>query len=311
MNITNGLLAKTLKAVMINHQILLNFGAFSHIRPSQLIQLPLMTTPYTITEDSVRGQLQLADDGGIDDLPIANIYSGMDNLGYVTEGQLNFEGQPMPLLAAMLSQAGEGAWVVAPTIPQIIPEPIPEPMPKTDQPQDHLTAPPRQQTSDPIALVFEHGQISTLVQKVNYLEIELKAHKKLFKDVVGKLVKQVKAICGFGCSTCIANALVTVESTKISWMVLLVHPASLYLISHYLLIFLLFLFPSLLKNTNSFWNGTTTATYLHQPVKRFQKGKGVAVEEPTPTHDKTFKQLEEERLGWEAAQRLQAQELAD
>ncbi|GJS44651.1 hypothetical protein Tco_0594772 [Tanacetum coccineum] len=29
-----------------------------------------------------------------------------------------------------------------------------------------------------------------------------------------------------------------------------------------------------------------------------------------PTHDKTFKQLKEERLGWEAAQRLQAQELA-
>ncbi|GJS42820.1 hypothetical protein Tco_0567863 [Tanacetum coccineum] len=32
------------------------------------------------------------------------------------------------------------------------------------------------------------------------------------------------------------------------------------------------------------------------PVKDARKGKGVAVEEPTPTHDKTFKQLEEERL---------------
>ncbi|GJW78788.1 hypothetical protein Tco_0140470 [Tanacetum coccineum] len=37
----------------------------------------------------------------------------------------------------------------------------------------------------------------------------------------------------------------------------------------------------------------------------------VVVEEPTPTHDKTFKELEEERLSWEAAQRLQAQELVD
>ncbi|GJX36283.1 putative ribonuclease H-like domain-containing protein, partial [Tanacetum coccineum] len=37
-----------------------------------------------------RSQLQLADDGGIDDLPIAEIYSGMDNLGYVTEGKLTF-----------------------------------------------------------------------------------------------------------------------------------------------------------------------------------------------------------------------------
>ncbi|GJZ60233.1 hypothetical protein Tco_0616049, partial [Tanacetum coccineum] len=47
-------------------------------------------TPYTITEDSLRSQLQLADDGGIADLPIAEIYSGMDNLGYVTEGKLTF-----------------------------------------------------------------------------------------------------------------------------------------------------------------------------------------------------------------------------
>ncbi|GJV03260.1 synaptobrevin, longin-like domain protein [Tanacetum coccineum] len=332
-------------------------------------------TPYTITEDLVRSQLQLADDGGIDDLPIAEIYSGMDNLGYVTEGKLtfyknkfspqwrflvhtilhclstksgswdqfgsslavaliclsdgrkfnwssyifkgmvsnignakkflmyprflqtilgietsftrqyhvfklssklfanmklNFEGQPMQLLAAMLpqDQEGEGAGVAAQAVPPPIPEPIPEPMPEPDQPQDHLSTPPRQQTSDPIAPVFEHGQssdpniasfsrvhetdddpftstnvedeplggsfhaspprstqappaghtsggaedlitltalssvVSTLVQKVNSLETELKAHKKLFKDVVGKLVKQVKAME------------VTVDSTK-------------------------------------------------------------------------------------------------
>ncbi|GKG08400.1 hypothetical protein Tco_0334232, partial [Tanacetum coccineum] len=57
-------------------------------------------------------------------------------------------------------------------------------------------------------------------------------------------------------------------------------------------------------------HGTTPET-PSSPVREARKGKGVAVEEPTPTYDKTFKQLEEERLGWEAAQRLQAQELAD
>ncbi|GKB51872.1 hypothetical protein Tco_0902625 [Tanacetum coccineum] len=50
---------------------------------------------------------------------------------------------------------------------------------------------------------------------------------------------------------------------------------------------------------------------LPSPFLECRKGNGVAVDEPTPTQDKTFKQLEEERLGWEAAQRLQAQELAD
>nr|GEW05469.1 hypothetical protein [Tanacetum cinerariifolium] len=47
-------------------------------------------TPYTITEGPVRSRLQLANDGGNADLPIPKIYSGMDNLGYVTEGKLTF-----------------------------------------------------------------------------------------------------------------------------------------------------------------------------------------------------------------------------
>ncbi|GJV60977.1 hypothetical protein Tco_1467077 [Tanacetum coccineum] len=76
--------------------------------------------------------------------------------------KLNFEGQPMPLLAAMLSQApvGEGAGVAAQAVPSPIPETIPETRPKPDQPQDHLSTPPKQQTSNLIAPVFEHGQSS-------------------------------------------------------------------------------------------------------------------------------------------------------
>ncbi|GJQ90890.1 hypothetical protein Tco_0002029 [Tanacetum coccineum] len=230
------------------------FWSTATLRPLELgppaILATIDATPYTITEDSVRGQLQLADDGGIDDLPIADIYSGMDNLGYVTEGKLtfyknkfspqwrrkfnwssyifkgmvsnignakmflmyprflqtilaietsntrpykvfklssklfanmklNFEGQPMPLLAAMLSEACEGAGVDAPGIPQVIPDPIPEPMPETDQPPDHLTAPPRQQPSDPIALVFEHGQMAQEGEATNRPPIENQLNQKV------------------------------------------------------------------------------------------------------------------------------------
>nr|GEX19426.1 hypothetical protein [Tanacetum cinerariifolium] len=133
------------------HQII-DFLRASHIRSPELgplaIQATIDKTPYTITEDLVRSQLQLADDGGIDDLPIAEIYSGMDNL------RLNFEGHPMPLLAAMLSQApkGEGSGVAAQAVLQHMPAP--------DQPQDHLSTSRRQQTSDHNAPVFQHGQIS-------------------------------------------------------------------------------------------------------------------------------------------------------
>ncbi|GJV32523.1 hypothetical protein Tco_1392923 [Tanacetum coccineum] len=148
--------------------------------------------------------------------------------------KLNFEGQPMQLLAAMLpqDQDGEGAGVDAQAVPPPIPEPIPEPMPEPDQPQDHLSTPPRPPTSDPftstnvedeplggsfhaspprstqappaghtsggaedlITLTALSSVVSTFVQKVNSLETKLKAHKQLFKNVVGKLVKKVKAM---------------------------------------------------------------------------------------------------------------------
>nr|GFB17027.1 hypothetical protein [Tanacetum cinerariifolium] len=169
---------------------------------------------------------ELANDGGIDDLPITKIYSRIGNLGYVTEGKLtffknkfspqsrflvhtilhclstkygswdqfssplvvalvclsdgrqfnwssyilrgwlNFEGHPMPLLAAMLSQAqeGEGAGVAALAVPQHMPAP--------DQPQDHLSTTPRQQTSDPNAPVFEHGQSSDETDDAPFTNVE-------------------------------------------------------------------------------------------------------------------------------------------
>ncbi|GJS27631.1 hypothetical protein Tco_0488251 [Tanacetum coccineum] len=168
------------------HQIL-DFLRASHIRSPDLGPLVILATierlPYTMTDGLSKNSLQLADDGGIDDLPITNLF-GIENLRFLqtilgietsntrqyhmfklssklfANIKLNFEGQPMPLLAAMLpqDQEGEGAGVAAQAVPPPIPEPIPEPMPEPDQPQDHLSTPLRQQTFDPIAPVFEHGQ---------------------------------------------------------------------------------------------------------------------------------------------------------
>nr|GEY80582.1 hypothetical protein [Tanacetum cinerariifolium] len=38
-----------------------------------------------LSTSHIRSRLQLADDGGVTDLPILEIYSGMDTLIYVTE----------------------------------------------------------------------------------------------------------------------------------------------------------------------------------------------------------------------------------
>nr|GEW44746.1 ribonuclease H-like domain, reverse transcriptase, RNA-dependent DNA polymerase [Tanacetum cinerariifolium] len=87
-----GYLLKPTESDDYHHVI--DFLRASHIRAPELgppaILATIDKTPYTITEDLVRSRLQLADDGGIADLPIAKIYSGMDNLGYVTEGKLTF-----------------------------------------------------------------------------------------------------------------------------------------------------------------------------------------------------------------------------
>ncbi|GJU76300.1 putative ribonuclease H-like domain-containing protein, partial [Tanacetum coccineum] len=323
-------------------------------------------TPYTITESLVRSQLQLDDEGGVEDLPIADIYLGMDNMGYPSEGKLtfhknkfspqwrfivhtilhclstksgswdqfgsslaialicltegrrynwssyifkgmvnninnpkkflmfprflqmileieprntkqyhafkltskmfanmrlNFQGDHMPLLGTMLPPAqaaiaGESSGEAAPSNPQTVPETITEP----DHSHDHESTPPRPTTTTSSAPVNEQGPssdpniasssrphesapdlftstnvedetmggsfhtspprstqappegttsggaedldkltalsslVSTLVQKVNTQESELKAHKLLFKEVVGKLVKKVKLL---------------------------------------------------------------------------------------------------------------------
>ncbi|GKD01671.1 hypothetical protein Tco_1171945 [Tanacetum coccineum] len=123
--------------------------------------------------------------------------------------KLNFEGQPMPLLAAMLSQAqaGEVFKHGQSSDPNIASfsrayETDDEPFTSTNvedeplggsfhaSPPRSTQAPPAGHTSggaeDLITLTALSSVVSTFVQKVNSLETELKAHKKLFKDVVAK-----------------------------------------------------------------------------------------------------------------------------
>ncbi|GJX83081.1 hypothetical protein Tco_0332562 [Tanacetum coccineum] len=476
----------------------------------------------------IRSQLQLDDDGGVEDLPIAEIYLGMDNLGYPTEGKLtfyknkfsprwrflvhtishclstksgswdqfgsqlaialicliegrrynwssyifkgmvnninnpkkflmfprflqmileikprntkqyhafkltskmfanmrlNFQGDHMPLLGTMLPPAqaaiaGESSGEAAPSNPQTVPETITEP----DHSHDHESTPPRPTTTTSSAPVNEQGPssdpniasssrphesapdlftstnvedetmggsfhtspprstqappegttsggaedldkltalsslVSTLVQKVNTQESELKAHKLLFKEVVGKLVKRVKLLedklkgrkrkfvltdsdkekdteldvdpliklAKAAATTTAASAVPTGGSHEAdippsssiptdefaggsdvpagaTTGPSTVSPSSTTVPT-----------PSSVPAAKTIPAGSgTTPESPSSPVRDARKGKGVAIDEPTLTQDKTFKQLEEERLGWEAAQRLQAQELAD
>nr|GFD25526.1 hypothetical protein [Tanacetum cinerariifolium] len=57
-------------------------------------------------------------------------------------------------------------------------------------PVDH----PSGGVEDPITLTALSSIVSTLVEKVYSLEAELHDHKKIFKNVMGKLVKKVKSL---------------------------------------------------------------------------------------------------------------------
>nr|GEU37893.1 retrovirus-related Pol polyprotein from transposon TNT 1-94 [Tanacetum cinerariifolium] len=346
-------------------------------------------TPYTITKDLVRSRLQLADDGGIADLPIAKIYSGMDNLGYVTEDKLTFFknkfspqwrflvhtllhclstksrswdqfGSPIAIALICLSDERRVNWsnyifrgmvsnignakkfLMYPRFFQII--------------LAHLSTPSKQPTSDPIASVFEHGQSSdpntasfswshetdagpftpvdnapmggdfhtspprssqALLQKVHSLESELKNHKKLFKDVVGKLVKKVKALevqlktkkrkmvvtvnvasnIPFGGTSHIPAASPS-GTTAVPTGPSNVPPGT----------FAVPIAASTVPAGSP--NVPTDVPSSAAPAGVSSKGKSPMVEEDIAVKARTFKQTKEDRLGGEAAKRLHDEEMA-
>ncbi|GJT25086.1 JmjC domain-containing protein [Tanacetum coccineum] len=260
--------------------------------------------------------------------------------------RLNFVGDHMPLLDAMLPPAqaaiaDEGAHASDPDL-----------FTSTNVEDETLrgsfhTTPPRSTPVPPVGptsggaedlatLTALSSLVSELVQKVSTLESELRAHKLLFKDVVGQLVKKVKALelklktrsrkaaaaldahvaVSPGATIPPSPPLSTsdvptteVPSTEFPTDVpsdgaptgpLTISPGR-----------------TTAPTSNSISTSKiipassgTTPEIPSSPVRDARKGKGIAVEAPTPNHDNTFKQLEEERLGCEAAQRLQAQETA-
>ncbi|GJX92636.1 hypothetical protein Tco_0347222, partial [Tanacetum coccineum] len=132
----------------------------------------------------------------------------------------------MPLLATMLPPAqpaiaGESSGEAEPTDPHIVPETLTEPAHSHDQasspprpttipandvfggfvdilPPGSTEAPPACTTSggaeDPNKLTALCSLVNSLVQKIDSQASDLKAHKLVFKEVVGKLVKKVKEL---------------------------------------------------------------------------------------------------------------------
>nr|GEU64305.1 ribonuclease H-like domain-containing protein [Tanacetum cinerariifolium] len=201
---------------------------------------------------------------------------------------------------------------------------------------------------DPITLTALSSVVSTLVHKVHSLESELKDHKKLFKDVVGKLVKKVKALevklkskkrklvvsdsdqedCGtqgmdLDSLRALANAAVNVASNIPSGGTSQI-PAASPSVSTAV--------PPVTSDVPPGTSNVPPGTFAvpiaastapagspnvptdvpsgATPAGVSSKGKSPMVEEYIPVKARTFKQMEEDRLGEEAAKRLDDEEMA-
>ncbi|GJS15523.1 hypothetical protein Tco_0409995 [Tanacetum coccineum] len=118
--------------------------------------------------------------------------------------RLNFQGDHMPLLATMLPPpqaaiAGESSREDAQSHPQTVPATITEP----DLSHDHVSTPPEPTPATTVLVLqglsrvpssYPNNCIFFKTSKVNSQESDLQAHKLLFKEVVGKLVKRVKLL---------------------------------------------------------------------------------------------------------------------
>nr|GEV66748.1 JmjC domain-containing protein [Tanacetum cinerariifolium] len=238
----------------------------------------------------------------------------------------------MPLLPVMLiqAQAGEGAEVAA--------QDVPHPMPAPDQPPAHLSTPSRQQTFDTIAPVLEHGQSSdphtasfswsheTDVGPFTTVEDALiggdfhtsPSRSSRAPHAVGKLVKKVKALedVDLDALCALANATMTIDSNIPSGGTSQIPAAS----------------PRVSTagppgtsdvplGTSDVPTGASTIPAGSPNVPTdvsssaasagvSSKGKSPMVEEDIPVKARTFKQMEEDRLGKEASRRLHDEEIA-
>ncbi|GKE10879.1 hypothetical protein Tco_1414430, partial [Tanacetum coccineum] len=192
-------------------------------------------------------------------------------------------------------------------------------------PSRSTAAPPKGTTSggaeDLLTLTALYTLVSKQGTKIRSLESKLQAHKLLFKDVMGKLVKRVKILESKlkargrnvilsesdneeyeeqDVDSLIKLAKATVITAHTSSV-----PADAIQATEFP--------PSSSIHTNAFVHGNVvpTGTTFDFSVDPSHKGKSPMVEEDTPIQERSFRQMEEDKLGAEAARKLYDEEQAE
>ncbi|GJW01028.1 hypothetical protein Tco_1556279 [Tanacetum coccineum] len=192
-------------------------------------------------------------------------------------------------------------------------------------PSRSTAAPPEGTTSggaaDPHNLTALYTLVSEQGKKIESLESELQAHKLLFKDVMGKLVKRVKflesKLKARGRNVILSEsdneedeeqdvdsliklakaAAIAADTSSV--------PADATQATEFP--------PSSSIHTDAFVHGNDvpTGTASDFSADPSNKGKSPMVEEDPPIKERSFRQMEEDRLGAEAARKLYEEEQAE
>nr|GEZ29414.1 DOF zinc finger protein DOF3.2 [Tanacetum cinerariifolium] len=160
------------------------------------------------------------------------------------------------------------------------------------------TGQPLEGVEDPITLTALSSVVSTLVQKVHSLEAELHDHKKLFKDVVGNLYAPTAFPPGASGVPLGASGVAPV-AFGVAPGASNVSPGA-------------FVAPTVDSAVPADSPKVFTAVPADSPnvpAGVSSKGKSLMVKEDIPVIARTFRKMEEDRLGEEAAKRLHDEEM--
>ncbi|GKD51285.1 hypothetical protein Tco_1280261, partial [Tanacetum coccineum] len=214
---------------------------------------------------------------------------------------------------------------------------IPDPVPSTNVEDESLggtffatpprspAAPPKGTTSRGAADPLNLTALCTLVceqgKKIENLESELQAHKLLFKEVMGKLVKRVKflesKLKARGRKVFVSESdNEEAEEQDVDPLIKLAKAAATAADTSSIPTNdnqTADIPPGLSTPTTVFGSATNVPTgpSFEFAVDSFNKGKSPMIEEDPPIKPRSFRQLEEDRLGAEAAKKLYEEEQAE
>ncbi|GKB76944.1 hypothetical protein Tco_0943839 [Tanacetum coccineum] len=186
-------------------------------------------------------------------------------------------------------------------------------------------APPEGTTSggaeDLLTLTALYTLVSKQGKKIGSLESELQAHKLLFKDVMGRLVKRVKLLesklKARGRNVILSESdNEEDEEQDVDSLIKLAKASAIAADTSYVPAAATQATefpPSSSIHTDSFVHGNDvpTGTASDFSADPSNKGKSLMVEEDPPIKERSFRQMEEDRLGAEAARKLYEEEQAE